>query len=249
MDTLIAVQKHQSAAAGNQFASWIEDRRNPSTSHSHFIALQPIFDRHGRVFAYEALSRSTRSNRFTGDSRHATHGIIYDWLLDGLGNLTAGKPIFLNCTSEDLTGDLTAILPVRIIVEVLETVQVDEWVVDACRRIKAFGHGIALDDFQLNAVDHDLLPLADYVKIDFQLCGEEQRREIISCLRGTSVRLIAEKIETREEFRSARDEGFHLFQGYYLARPALLSKETARQRWLNHLRLRWLSRHRPSRWK
>jgi EAL and modified HD-GYP domain-containing signal transduction protein len=141
-----------------------------------------------------------------------------------------------------------ALLPVRVVVEVIETVLVDDWVVDACRRLKALGHEIALDDFQLDD-DDDLLALADYVKIDFQLCGKNQRKEMMESLAKKPVRLIAEKIETREQFRSALKEGFHLFQGYYLGRPVLLSKGTIRSRWLNYLRLRWLSRKRRSRWR
>jgi len=251
LDTLSAAQReHAPIRAGHYFAARSEDRKPPSTSReSRFIALQPIYNSEGQVFGYEALSRSSRSNRFAGDSRHATNGIITDWLLDGLGSLTAGKPVFLNCTREDLTGDLTGLLPLPIVIEVLESVQVDEWVVDACRRIRAFGHGIALDGFELYGVQDDLLDLASYVKVDFQLWGELQRQEIIARLRGTRVRLIAEKIETREELRSARDEGFQLFQGYYLSRPLLLSKGARRHRWLNHLRLRWHSRPRHSRLK
>jgi EAL and modified HD-GYP domain-containing signal transduction protein len=247
LDILSAVQRPYTA--GSRLGDWIE-RRVPSVpGKSRFLGLQPIFNRQGDIFAYEALSRSTYNNRFTGDSRHATYGIVTDWLLDDLDRLTAGKPVFLNCTREDLAGDLMALLPVRIVVEVLETVLVDEWVVDACRRLKAFGHDIALDDFQLAADDSGLLALADYVKIDFQLFGKDQRKEMVEYLAKKAIRLIAEKIETREQFRSALEEGFHLFQGYYLARPVLLSKGTIRSRWLNYLRLRWLSRKRRSRWR
>ena len=115
--------------------------------------------------------------------------------------------------------------------------------------LRVFGHNIALDDFQLAADDGGLLALADYVKVDFQLCGKDQRKEMVEYLAKKPVKLIAEKIETREQFRSALDEGFQLFQGYYLARPVLLSKGTIRSRWFNHLRLRWHSRKRRSRWR
>lgn len=246
MDNLSAVQR--SYTAGSPLDDWIEGRVPSVPGKSRFLGLQPIFNRQGEIYGYEALSRSTYRNRFAGDSRHATYGIVTDWLLDDLDRVTAGKPVFLNCTREDLTGDLMALLPVRIVVEVLETVQVDEWVVDACRRLKAFGHSIALD-FQLAAYGSSLLAVADYVKIDIQLCGKDQKKELVEYLAKKPIRLIAEKIETREEFRSALEEGFHLFQGYYLARPVLLSKGTIRSRWFNHLRLLWFSRKRHSRWR
>jgi c-di-GMP-related signal transduction protein len=219
--------------------AWNQEVRRASSGirKQRYIALQPIFDREWQVFGYEALCRDTNRNRFTGDSRTATEGIIKDWLLDGLDRFTDEKPVFLNCTREDLL-EFPAILPVSTVPEVLETVQVDDEVEDACRRIKNFGHRIALDDFQLHENNHKLIEIADYIKIDFRLDGKEQRRELLASLRGLRALLIAEKIETREELEAALEEGFDLFQGYYLARPILLSRGGMHSFWLNHLRMR-----------
>jgi len=197
----------------------LSDERN-----YRFIALQPIFDRSGGVFAYEALARSGRSNCFTDDPRTATRRLIGDWLFDRFDKLTSGKPAFLNCSREDLLGGLRLPLCPSIVLEVLETVEADEEVVAACRKLKRRGHKIALDDFQLCEHNERLIPLADYVKVDFRLSNHEQRREILRCLKGQAIQFVAEKIETMEEMDEARDEGFHLFQGYYLGCPTVLSK-------------------------
>jgi len=250
LNTLSAEQpRYPPPRAGSNFETWIEAGRTSSDSRARFIALQPIFNRLGSVFGYEALCRTARSNRFSGDSRDATHSITRDWLLDGLDKLTGGKPVFLNCTREDLGGGFLTLLPVSIVVEVLETVQVDEEVVDACRRIKASGHYIALDDSQLYGNNDSLIELADYIKVDFQLHGKEQWKEVGRSVSSKPMHFIAEKIETRQELEAALDEGFHLLQGYYLSPPILLSKGRALSSWSNHFRLRWPFRLRCNKWR
>jgi c-di-GMP-related signal transduction protein len=206
---------------------WREARWSPSYSDacSHrFLALQPIFNRQRTISGYEALSRSGWDNHFTGDSNVATQMMIDDWMLHGLDELTGGFATFLNCTREALVGDLLTLLPNSIVLELLETIEPDEEVLAACRRMKASGYQIALDDFQLSKKMEDLIDLADYVKVDFRLSCKEQRREILRHLQGSTIKLVAEKIETADEFRTALEEGFQLFQGYYLARPTLFSK-------------------------
>jgi len=208
-----------SFGAGSVARSLLSDERN-----YRFIALQPIFDRSGGVFGYEALARSGRSNCFTDDPRTATRRLISDWLFDRFDRLTSGKPAFLNCSREDLLGGLRLPLCPPIVLEVLETVNADEEVVAACQKLKRRGHKIALDDFQICEQNEGLIPLADYVKIDFRLSNHEERREILYSLSGRRIQFVAEKIETVEEMNEAQDEGFHLFQGYYLGRPTVLSK-------------------------
>jgi c-di-GMP-related signal transduction protein len=198
----------------------------------------------GRIFGYGALCRTARTDRFTGDSRYATHSIIRDWLLDGLNKFTGTRTVFLNCTCQDLSDEFQALLPVPVVLEVLETVQADEWVIETCRRIKAFGHHIALDHFELDGSHGNLLDLADYIKVDFPLWDREQRRGLLRSLKGRPVQSIAQNIETFKDFEAALDEGFDLLQGFYLARPVLLSKARSYASLFNHLRLRWLSRKR-----
>ncbi|WP_164981627.1 EAL and HDOD domain-containing protein [Silvibacterium dinghuense] len=222
-----------------------EQRAVSDTGKRRYIALQPIFDSKGQVFGYEALCRTTNSKGFTSDPRSATRHVIEDWLLDGLEKLTDGKPVFVNCTREDLL-EFFALLPTSTVLEVLETVEVDEWVEDACRKIKAFGHLIALDDFQLHGCNHDLIQLADYIKVDFRQDGKECRKKLLSTLKKRPIQFIAEKVETREELEAALEEGFDLFQGYYLARPILLSKGRSYCSWLNQLRMHWLFKFRWS---
>lgn len=200
------------------------DSSDPDLYSSRFLALQPIFDRGREIFGYEALARSGWDNQFTGDSDTATRLMIGDRILHRFEELTRGHRIFVNCTREALVRGLLTRLPPSTVLELLETVESDNEVLVACRRMKALGYQIALDDFQQSEKTNGLLALADYVKVDFRLSCKEERGEIIRCLERNTMTLVAEKIETSEELESAFEEGFQLFQGYYLGRPKIFSK-------------------------
>lgn len=246
MDALTAAPgQYTPSRIRRRFAEWIE-RRSDSADHRNrcFVALQAIFDREGSVFGYEALCRTDRNNSFTGDSQNATRSVVRDWLMDGLYRYTGPRPVFVNCTREDLIRGFITLPPVPIVVEILETVEVDDRLLEVCRKLKCFGHQIALDDFQLFGSDLRLVAMADYIKVDFQVSNRTQRKDMLRSLRNMRVKFVAEKIESCDEFETALDDGFQLFQGYYLARPVLMSKERTYLSPLNHFRLRWLSRHR-----
>jgi EAL and modified HD-GYP domain-containing signal transduction protein len=130
----------------------------------------------------------------------------------------------VNCTREALVRGLLTLLPPSTVLELLETVESDEEVLAACRRMKALGYQIALDDFRKSEKTEGLIALADYVKVDFRLSCKQERSEIIRHLSRNAATLVAEKIETAEEFEIAIEEGFQLFQGYYLGRPKVFSK-------------------------
>jgi EAL and modified HD-GYP domain-containing signal transduction protein len=232
-------QRGRTRRLGDAHEEWREARWAPAASEaaSHrFVALQPIFDRRRKVFAYEALSRSKWENRFTGDPDTATQTMIDDWLLHGLDELTVGARTFINCTFAALTGGSLTLLPTRTVLELLETVEPSPEVVSACRKMKALGYQIALDDFQLAKKMDVLLPLADYVKVDFRLTDSGQRSAIVRRVKGLATIPVAEKIETGEDFDAAVAEGFRLFQGYSLGAPVLFSKKRISPLDANHLR-------------
>ena len=220
-------RRRKTPRLGDGFGNWMRSVWAPSGADVcdyRFLALQPIFNRRRKIFGYEVLSRSGWDNRFTGDSDAATNIMVGDWIFHGLDELTRGRPIFLNCTREALVRGLLTRLPPSIVLELLETIEPDEEVLAACRKMKALGYQIALDDFQHCEKMEGLLSLADYVKIDFRLSGKEERKEMTRRLKRNATTLVAEKIETKEEFEMALGEGFRLFQGYYLGRPQVLSK-------------------------
>ena len=188
-----------------------------------YVARQPILDLHGRVYGYELLFRSGREQSFQGDGNLATRTMLDNAVVFGLERLTGGLTAFVNCTREALTEKLVDVLPASLFVlEILETLEPTPALVSACRSLKNAGFRLALDDFRWKPEWEPLIELADYIKVDFTLSGPAERRALLKHLNDSPVALIAEKIETQEEFRQARDEGFTLIQGYYFCRPQLI---------------------------
>lgn len=188
-----------------------------------YVARQPILDLRGRVHAYELLFRSGPEQGFRGDSDLATRTMLDNTVIFGLERLTGGVSAFVNCTREALTDNLVEILPPGIcVLEILETVEPTPELVDACRRLKKAGFRLALDDFIWKPGYEPLIELSDYIKVDFLLSGEKERHELLNRLQGAPVALLAEKIETQEQYRTACSEGFTLIQGYYFCRPEVI---------------------------
>jgi c-di-GMP phosphodiesterase len=188
-----------------------------------YVARQPILDLRGRVHGYELLSRNGREQTFRGDGNLATRTMLDNTLIFGLEQLTGGLTAFVNCTREALTEKLVDVLPPSMaVLEILENVEPTAQLLDACRGLKMAGFRLALDDFRWRPELEPLVALADYIKVDFVLSGPEERRDLLRRLKGFPVALVAEKIETQEEYQQARAEGFHLIQGYYFCRPQLI---------------------------
>jgi c-di-GMP-related signal transduction protein len=206
-----------------------------------FVARQPIFDIHEKVYAYELLFRLGPENFFprSVDGDHATSKIIHDSLHTfGLTELTGNKLAFINITRNILVQDLFTILPPeRAAIELLETIEPDAEVIASCVAAKKAGYVIALDDFAFDPKYDAILRLADIVKIDFVATQGDMRRQMAERLSPFGVKLLAEKVETREEFQQAVRLGYHYFQGYFFCKPEMVSGEEVPSFKLNYLNL------------
>src|SRR5579863_1305940 len=203
----------------------VPDRQSAPDAASglRYVARQPILDLRGRVHAYELLFRDGPVAAFSGDGDLASRTMLDNTVVFGLEKFTGGLPAFVNCTAETLTGDLVNVLPPSMtVLEILESIEPTPCVIDACRKLKAAGFRLALDDFNWEQKFEPLVALADYIKVDFTLTGVEARQHLLRRMKGKPVALLAEKVETQDEHRQACAEGFTLFQGYYFCRPVLI---------------------------
>ncbi|HUO27264.1 MAG TPA: HDOD domain-containing protein [Candidatus Aquilonibacter sp.] len=204
-----------------------------------YVARQPIFDREKNVFGYELLFRDDMENMFHGgDIDAASRSTLDSSLLVGLDVLCDGRRAFVNCTRETLVRGLVTMLPSHATVaEILENVPVDDEVLAACERLKEAGYMIALDDFVSDDPREALTDIADIVKVDLRLTTAEQRAELVKRHGPWRCRMLAEKVETHEEFIAVRDQGFVYFQGYFLHRPEIVAARDVPANRINHLRL------------
>jgi len=203
-----------------------------------YVARQPILDLHGRVHAYELLFRAGPETAFRGDDDLATRTMLDNTVIFGMERLTAGLPAFVNCTADTLTGDFIYVLPPSMtVLEILETVEPTPQVIRACRKLKTTGFRIALDDFVWNERYKPLVDLANYIKVDFLQSGAAERKKLLRHLGDRPIALLAEKVETLQDYQQACKEGFTLFQGYYFCRPVLMQNRRIPPNNLFHLQI------------
>ncbi len=206
-----------------------------------FVARQPIFNGHKKVVAYELLFRTGIENFYdeSQDGDTSTSRVIANsMLVIGMDTLTKGKPAFINFTRNLLLRGAPANIPSSMLtVEVLESVEPDGQVVEACRSLKDKGYTIALDDFVFEAKYLPLVDLADIIKVDFRITTGVERRYVVEECRNTSVQFLAEKVETFDEFREALEAGYTYFQGYFFSEPDIVKGRDIPNNKLNYLKV------------
>jgi c-di-GMP-related signal transduction protein len=191
-----------------------------------FVARQPIFDRRREVVAYELLFRSSAENLFgRHDPNRASLQMMDTTLLGfGLDSLVGEKPAFFNASRQMLVDQHWSILPpAKAVIEVLETVEPDGEVVAACGAARRAGFQLALDDFVFRPSYEALIPFADYIKVDFLVTRGEARARLVQQFASRGIRMLAEKVETYEEFHAGLEDGYELFQGYFFCKPEMVA--------------------------
>lgn len=194
-----------------------------------FVARQPIFNAKEEVFGYELLYRNNQDNTFpdiNGDQATA-EVIINSFLNIGIDQLSDGKPCFINFTEKLLKLRLpTFFRPREIVVEILETVEPSEELIHVCKELKGLGYKIALDDFVFNEGNpyaSRLIKYADIIKVDFLHTPKNIRERIEMLVKKLNIKMVAEKVETREEYEEARKKDYAYFQGYFFSKPVIMS--------------------------
>jgi len=202
----------------------------PPTAQHVFIARQPIFDGQNRRVAYELLYRADRyATSASGPSATVmcSDTALHALLSIGLDRLTAGATAFVNITREHLLGELYKIFePKAVVLELLESVDGDPSVVDACTRAVAEGYTLALDDYDGRASLDPLLPLVRIIKLDVLGRTEAELAPEVSRLTARGLTVLAERVETAEMRTLCARLGCSLFQGYVFSRPETLDGRT-----------------------
>jgi EAL and modified HD-GYP domain-containing signal transduction protein len=206
---------------------------------TRFVARQTILTADEKVFGYELLFRNGVENFFREpDADAASRSTLNTTMLIGLDTLCDGRRAFVNCTRDILLKDYITLLPsAQVVIEVLETVPADELVLAACQRMKKAGYMIALDDFAVDDPREVLTDLADIIKVDLRATSAADAAAMVKKYGPSRCRMLAEKVETREEFAAARQAGFQYFQGYFFRRPEILTAHEIPANQLNYVRM------------
>lgn len=209
---------------------------------NYYLGRQPIFDQEQQVIGYELLYRASdlhKTSAGADDGDAATSQVLLNsfWEM-GLQRVVGDQLAFVNLTRRFILDEGLIPPPNRqLVLEILEDIEVDEAVLDAIARLKLQGYTIALDDFIYHPKLQPLVRMADIIKIDVLALGHREIDEHLFTLRKFPVKLLAEKVETPEEFDWCRSRGFDYYQGYFLCKPRLISGRRMSSSRINVLRI------------
>lgn len=187
-----------------------------------FIARQPILNVNKRLFGYELLYRGAADYKLddvSGDK--ATMSLLSSaFLTRDIDEISNHKPCFINFTQKLIEQNIPASFPKKqVVVELLEDIEPNDRVMAVCKRLSQQGYTLALDDFVFHRQFLPLMEFIDIVKIDVRLTPLDTIVKTLNILKNYKVKLLAEKVETMEEFDRAVKLGFSYFQGYFFCRP------------------------------
>lgn len=196
-----------------------------------FVGRQPIFNRHEEIVAYELLYRNNYTNQFPNiDADTATVELLINSFLSiGIKEVANGKPSFINFTETLIMQESVDFIEHgQIVIEILEDIPITMALIERLKQLKKAGNKIALDDFVVNEevlIYDELFQHIDYIKIDFLHTGENERAAIENTIKTKfpHIKLLAEKVETREQYEMAKESGYFLFQGYFFEKPQILT--------------------------
>jgi EAL and modified HD-GYP domain-containing signal transduction protein len=192
-----------------------------------YVARQPIFDHCRKIAGYELLFRDQLAQYDPGiDGDMATSTVLSNsYFSIGMENLVGDKRSFINFTESLLVQKFPLLLPNdSTVIEILEDVNPTPALIGACQEMARQGYTFALDDFVYTPELQPLIALADIIKFDFQLSSLDEIQTYLKHIRSRDdLFILAEKIETYDEYQKAVDMGFNLFQGYFFCKPELIS--------------------------
>jgi c-di-GMP-related signal transduction protein len=192
-----------------------------------YLALQPIFDRELRLYAYELLFRASDAEDALVKDDHGASATVMHHVFNKLGaDAVLGPHLgFINLDAAMLASSVIERLPKdRVVLEILETVEVNADLIARCAALAHQGFRLALDDFSGQETRFEpLLPIVDVIKVDLHRVARGALAQTTARLRRWPAQLLAEKIDSEEQVQRCLDLGYDLFQGYHLGRPRLIS--------------------------
>lgn len=191
-----------------------------------FIARQPIFNRALKIYGYELLFRSNeQASAFSNATSTSATAVVLGGLFEqGIDKIVGRSKAFVNFDYEFIMSDMIELInPETLVIEILETVKYDDALLARIQQLRSKGYRIALDDFEEDYYGCPAVALADIIKYDIMVTPLDTiQTEVQEAISQNHV-LLAEKIETEEEYQKARAMGFQLFQGYFFSKPKIVT--------------------------
>ena len=190
-----------------------------------FLARQPILDRNGALFGYELLFRASATGPANIDTdMAATANVIAHAAHLGLEKVIGDAQGFLNVDAEVLMSDIFVFLPRdKLVLEIVDTMPVTSAIVERVGALTSHGFRFSLSDVMSEKPEvQQVLPMVEFIKLDMRDMAPSALLQLAGTVKQSGKKLLAEKVETREEYETCMDLGFDYFQGFYFAKPAVM---------------------------
>lgn len=192
-----------------------------------YIGRQPIYDAKLNVVAYELLFRSGKINEANVvDGDNATTNVIINAITEiGMDQLVGPHKAFINLTHNHILQMAVQPLPElkgRLVLEILEDIKAENTIIEAVTKLAEDGFTIALDDFIYDESLQPLVDISNIIKIDLMALNEQELKTHVIKLADGKRKLLAEKVETQEEYDRCRELGFDYYQGYFFSKPQII---------------------------
>ena len=192
------------------------------------VGRQPILDQNGVTYAYELLYRGENEHVFNNLSEdQATSSVINNSFYSAeFGCVSSGKKSFINFTTQLVLDEVWRVLPKHdVVIELLENIEPTPELIESVKKIKGQGYTLALDDFEYHPKFEPLIELADIIKVDIRISGMANAQKMAKDFLPRGITMLAEKVETLQEFKDCRKWGYTLFQGFFFARPEVIESD------------------------
>ena len=197
-----------------------------------YLGRQPILDRSHNLVAFELLFRqeeAEESARIVNDLSASANVIVNAYGKIGIHNVLGQLRGFINADPDLIMSDMISLMPSKhIVLEIKESVSITPEFLQHCKKLKQKGYQFALDNTVAYTSNVELLlPLVSIVKVDVLALSEAALTQLVARLNRWPVLLLALKVENQEQETYCRQLGFQMFQGYYFAKPEVLSVNRA----------------------
>jgi c-di-GMP-related signal transduction protein len=204
-----------------------------------YATRQPILADDETVIGYQLLFRTDVVSHFAWrETEGASRAAIEMSSLLGLNVLCDNRLAFIHCTRDILLEKYLSFLPAtKVVAEIGRDLLPDTSIKEACKALKNAGYKIAFDGFTVDDPRTPFIDIADFLTVDIKHASEEDILHVTRTYGDQSVGLLAENVETREEFESAQRAGFHYFKGYFFRKPEMMRAQGVRSNRVTYLRL------------
>ncbi len=207
---------------------------------NQYIARQPIFDKDLKLIAYELLYVDEVGiiDNKNDKNQKSLKAILRDSMQDDIRRIVANKFVYIDYTQQIVNDEAVPFLdPDHLIIEVSANVDYSEATINALSKIKSIGYRIALNKVNVILPDEELIRVADIAKIDFMQTTPADRKVLTKQLSRYNLILLGTNVKDRKAYQEAIDDGFQLFQGFFFAKPNLVSTKNVKSLGVNHIRL------------